>query len=114
MEENLAEVEENPDDSENDLGDDKIEEDKLAEVSEESPTEGENEQESEVFSERDKEDAGIDEDADSLVAKENLSEVEENADDTENEEMMRLRRINLRKYLKSLQLKEKMNRNLRH
>ena len=84
--ENQAEVEENADDSENDLGDDEIEEDKLAEVSEESPTEGENEQESEVFSERDGEDAGIDEDADSLVAKENLADVEENADDTENDQ----------------------------
>ena len=58
----------NADDSENDLGDDEIEEDKLAEASEESPTEGENEQESEVFSERDEENAGIDEDIDSLVA----------------------------------------------
>ena len=83
--ENLADVEENADDTENDQGDDEIEEDKLAEVSEESSTEEENEQESEVFSERDGEDAGIDEDADSLVAKENLSDVEENADDSEND-----------------------------
>ena len=53
LEENLANVEEKADDSENDLGNNEIEEDELEVVSDESSTEEENEQESEVFSERD-------------------------------------------------------------
>ena len=83
--ENLAEVEERSDDSENDLGDDEIKEDELAEASDESSTEEKIEQESEEFSERDEEDAEIDEDIDSLVVEENLTEVEENPDDSEND-----------------------------
>ena len=62
MEENLANVEEKADDSENDLGNNEIEEDELEVVSDESSTEEENEQESKVFTERDEEGAGIDED----------------------------------------------------